>query len=267
MTRSSAGSEEQDRRSPGSSTILDKAFAILMAFSADGRVLSLAEITQISGLPKSTVHRVLARLVAHGAVERHGDGYKLGLNLMQFGATSPAGLLRDVSLPYLSELRRWSGQRVELAVLRADSVVCLERVDAVSPVSLNVGLRRPAHTSAAGQVIMAFSGEPVPDGVLEAVMASEPDGGADRFMALLHSIKSSGIARTRAPHGQGALELAAPIVPLNRANAALSFVVDDEGHLPPRADLALRDATARIAAELRAHLTGAERGRWLPPDP
>jgi len=48
---------------------------------------------------KSTVHRLLARLIELDAVEHHGAGYKLSLRLLQLGATTPAASLRDRALP------------------------------------------------------------------------------------------------------------------------------------------------------------------------
>ena len=254
--------------SEGSSTIIDKAFTILLAFNGDERVLTLSEIARACGLPKSTVHRVLGRLILHDAVERHGERYKLGLGLVQFGATSLAGLLRDVSLPYLTALRRWTGQRVELTVLRQADAVCLERLDDTPRSIQDIGLRVPAHRSAAGRVILAFSSDrSVPEEVMANVMSGdlEPRSAKDRFTDALRAVRERGVAREQDETAAGVSSVAAPIVPVNQANAAVSLVFPTGYQLPSTADLALKDATARIAAELRTYLVGEQRGRWLPP--
>lgn len=266
-TEGGAPLHDPEPSSARSSTIIDKAFLILEVFNGDERVLTLSEITKASGLPKSTVHRVIARLVAHGAVERHGDRYKLGIGLVQLGATSLAGLLRDVSLPYLSELRRWTGQRVELTVLRQADAVCLERIDDTPRAIRDVGLKQPAHQSPAGRAILAFSDLDAPQEIAAAVLADDlhPATAGDRFRSALRDIRVSGVAHGQNWPMQGMTTLSAPIVPLSRANAAVSLIFASGAQPPSTAEHALKEATARIATDLRAHLTGEQRGRWFPP--
>ena len=111
-------STENVRRSPVSEppSILSKAFGVLRAFDSVNRVMTLSEIARASGLPKSTVHRLLARLLELDVVELHGDsGYKIGLGLLQIGAVSPAISMRDKAMPYLHSLSRWTRCEVQLA--------------------------------------------------------------------------------------------------------------------------------------------------------
>ena len=88
-------------------SILNKAFDLLYAFNENTRVMTLSELARASGLPKSTVHRLLARLVDLGALEHHRSGYKLGLGLLQLGSTTPAANMRDLATPILVALQRW----------------------------------------------------------------------------------------------------------------------------------------------------------------
>src|SRR4051794_26790872 len=111
-----------------SPSILSKAFELLRAFNSAERVMTLSELSRAAHLPKSTVHRLLARLVELDAVEHHGDGYKLSLGLMQLGATTPAASMRDLALPYLAGLHRWTGETVHFGVLRQFDVVYLEKL-------------------------------------------------------------------------------------------------------------------------------------------
>ena len=70
VTAQVAASSETDATLRADDSILGKAFAILGAFSQGSRILSLSQISRLSGIPKSTTHRVLAMLVELGAVER-----------------------------------------------------------------------------------------------------------------------------------------------------------------------------------------------------
>ena len=78
-------------------SVLWKAFDVLSAFNHKERVLTLARIARQSGLPKSTVHRVLAMLSDIGAVEQHEDGYRIGLRMFTLGALPPEAALREAA--------------------------------------------------------------------------------------------------------------------------------------------------------------------------
>src|SRR5213594_3425505 len=56
-----------DRRS-----VLGRALVVLDAFGPGELTLPVAELVRRVGLPKSTVHRLVADLVAHGLLERAG---------------------------------------------------------------------------------------------------------------------------------------------------------------------------------------------------
>jgi len=71
-------------------SVLWKVFDVLGAFRHRHRVLTLAQIVRHTGMPKSTVHRVLAMLADVGAVELAGGGYRIGLRMFTLGALPPA---------------------------------------------------------------------------------------------------------------------------------------------------------------------------------
>jgi len=56
--------------------VLARAVHLLDAFHAEDHRVSLATLVQRTGLPKSTVHRMLGDLVALRLVERGADGYR-----------------------------------------------------------------------------------------------------------------------------------------------------------------------------------------------
>ncbi len=72
--------------------MVDRAFALLSAFRADRRTLSLSELSRLSGQPTSTAHRLASRLVEWGALERLPDGrYVVGLRLLEVASLAPRG--------------------------------------------------------------------------------------------------------------------------------------------------------------------------------
>ncbi len=72
---------------------VDRACAVLCAFSTSKPHLGLRELSERVGLPKATVHRLAGSLVANGLLEHRDDGdYSLGLKLSELGAVAQAEL-------------------------------------------------------------------------------------------------------------------------------------------------------------------------------
>jgi len=187
---------------PETPSILSKAFDVLRAFNPHQRVMTLTELSRASGLPKSTVHRLLARLVELGAVEHHRSGYKIGLGLLELGASTHAGYMRDLALPYLSRLHRWSGQTVHFGVLRQFDVVYLEKLattDTRSSIA-TVGSRLPANCTAIGKALLAFEDlDDLADFLPSPMPMMTPKSITDVGMLLaeLRKVRDEGIARER----------------------------------------------------------------------
>jgi DNA-binding IclR family transcriptional regulator len=250
-------------------SILSKAFELLRAFNANERVMTLSELARAAQLPKSTVHRLLARLVELDAVEHHRDGYKLSLGLMSLSANTPAASMRDVAMPYLAGLHRWTGETVHLAVLRQFDVVYLEKLTRPdSPPGLSaVGARLPANCTAIGKALLAwedlddlahFLPSPMPM-LTPSSISSVPE-----LIAELRIIRESGLARERNEAQPGRACVAAPLLVNGFAVGALSIGHASDTPLDPKVDTALRDTAARIARAIREALTDERRAHWFP---
>ena len=208
-------------------SVLWKAFDVLGAFSHRHRVLTLAQIVRYTGLPKSTVHRVLAMLLDTGAVEQAAGGYRIGLRLFALGALPPEAALREAALVHLEELHRYTGQTLHLAVLRDADVVYLEKLQGRKGVSTPalVGDRLPAHCTAVGKALLAFSG----GGVAAEALAGPLTRRTARSMTSpeqvcrqLDTVRSSGFAVDREESAAGLSCVAVPILVQDRAVAAVS---------------------------------------------
>ncbi|MDT0615060.1 helix-turn-helix domain-containing protein [Streptomyces lancefieldiae] len=98
-------SPQEAGSSPATATgpVIGRALRILGAFSAQRPHLSLSELARRSGLPVSTVHRMLGDLLVWGALERGAQGrYRIGLRLWEVASLAPRSQgLRERALPYL----------------------------------------------------------------------------------------------------------------------------------------------------------------------
>src|SRR5690606_15278070 len=107
--------------------------------------MTLSQMARHAGLPLSTAHRLLAELVAWGALERDDTGaYHVGLRLWELGALAPRGTgLRERALPFLEDLSQVTRENVQLAVREGTELVYIERIagSGAVPVLTRVGGR------------------------------------------------------------------------------------------------------------------------------
>lgn len=140
------------------SAVIDRISLVLDAFDGPGR-LTLAQIVRRTGLPRSSAHRMLERLVQLRWLRRSGHDYELGMRLVELGslAVHQDRLVRAAK-PLLGELHRATGLVVHLAVLDGTDVVYLDKVGdgACGGLPTRVGGRQPAHCTAVGKAMLAY---------------------------------------------------------------------------------------------------------------
>lgn len=255
----------RDARKTGR-TVSSRVFALLDAFSQERPALRLVELTAVTGLPVSTVHRIAAELVELGALKKGRDGtYRIGLRMWELGSLCPQPrTLRDVSLPFIHDLYEATAENVHLAVLDGDEVLYVERVWGPRSVGVasRVGGRQPLHVTGVGKVLLAYA----PHELRQAVLAA----GLKRYtphtivmpgllMRALQEIRETGIARCAEELALGTASVAAPIHgPDGRVVAALSVVSHTVTHARSLAAVepALRLAAKSISRELAKGYTG-----------
>ena len=107
------------------SAVIDRVSLVLDAFDGPGR-LTLAQIVRRTGLPRSSAHRMLERLVQLRWLRRNGRDYELGMRLVELGSLAVhQDRMHRAAGPLLHELHRATGLVVHLAVLDGGDVVQL----------------------------------------------------------------------------------------------------------------------------------------------
>ncbi|ODR06058.1 IclR family transcriptional regulator [Mycobacterium sherrisii] len=138
--------------------VIDRISLVLDAFDGPGR-LTLAQIVRRTGLPRSSAHRMLERLVQLRWLRRNGHDYELGMRLVELGSLAVhQDRLVQAARPLLGELHRATGLVAHLAVLDGPDVVYLDKVgDRMAEIiPTRVGGRQPAHCTAVGKAILAY---------------------------------------------------------------------------------------------------------------
>ena len=167
------------KRPPEGEPVIDRALALFAAFDAGHRRLTLRELSRRSGIPVSSTLRMAGRLLAWGALERDEEGrYSIGLRLLEVASLAPRGHgLRQVALPYMSDLAAVTKQHVQLAVREGLEVTLVERFSSHSaiPVLYRVGGKMPLHCTGMGLALLAFAPVEVQEEVLSLPLHGEPD--------------------------------------------------------------------------------------------
>ena len=124
--------------------------------------MGVSELARGPTCPSQPPSGCLSCLEEAGYVDRRGTEYCLGRRLFELGNQiaycRPMGL-RDVALPYLSELYERTHHIVHLAVLEGVDVLYLEKLFGHDPTRApsHVGRRVPAACCGLGKAMLAFS--------------------------------------------------------------------------------------------------------------
>jgi IclR family acetate operon transcriptional repressor len=142
---------------------IERAFSVLGALG-DGP-LGVTGVADRVRLPKSTVARLLASLVAEGAVEQVPDGtdYRIGGRLVTLAAgVRPARGLIALVRPHLVELAGLVGEAAGLSIPDGALVHYVDQEDSPHPVGIRdwTGTRLPMHAVSSGLVMLAHLHEP-----------------------------------------------------------------------------------------------------------
>lgn len=204
------------------SAVIDRISLVLDAFDGPGR-LTLAQIVRRTGLPRSSAHRMLERLVHLRWLRRDGRDYELGMRLVELGSLAVhQDRIHRAAIPLLRDLHRATGLVVHLAVLDGADVVYLEKIGGqmVAAIPTRVGGRQPAHCTAVGKAILADIPSAQVD--LDRRRTRFSIGSSHQWAAELAKVRAHGVAFEREESLPGFGCVAAPIGPAGAAVAAVS---------------------------------------------
>jgi DNA-binding IclR family transcriptional regulator len=240
---------------PGA-TVTGRALALVGAFDEDHRRLTLTELAARADLPRPTAHRLVAELVAWGALAKTSSGqYVVGRRLWDIGLLAPvqAGLVETAS-PFLHDLYAATLATVHLAVRDGTQVLYVDRLrgHASVPVVSTGGSRLPLHATAVGKVLLAHAPADVQAEVLSQLTRITPytvtqPGTLRRQLSRVHS---DGYATIVEEMSFGACSVAVPILRGQDVVASLGIVVPSLKNGRPRLVSALQVAAHGIGRVL-----------------
>ena len=152
---------------------LERGFAVVHAFGADARALSITEVAQRTGLSRAVARRYLLTLLELGYVVQHGADFSLTPRILDLGFTYLSTIdVANIAQPVMEDITNTLHESCSAAVLDGTEIVYVARVQAKRIMSINlvVGSRLPAHATSMGKVLLAH----LPPQNLEAYLANAP---------------------------------------------------------------------------------------------
>src|SRR5499433_358544 len=149
------------------------AIRLLKAFSEDEVDIGISDLARRLGIAKSTAHRLAVTLVSEGLLEQDRDSgkYRLGVALFRLGALVRRRMeVSNEARPYLYSLRETINESVHLAILDGAEIMYVYHLESTQALRArsDLGVRKPAHSTAEGQAILAFQ----PSELVEQVIAA-----------------------------------------------------------------------------------------------
>jgi DNA-binding IclR family transcriptional regulator len=143
--------------------LVEKAVELVDHLAEHGE-LTIAQLAELTGEPRSSLYRLVGSLEHLGLVEPASSrGYfRMGTHLIEWGAATQAGLnIRDRALPVMERIRSETGLTVYLLVRRGWRGVCVERLEGlrVAALDLVLGGSLPLNVGAAPRALLAFEPE------------------------------------------------------------------------------------------------------------
>lgn len=213
---------------------VQKAISILLSFIPENKVRGNLELSNLLGLNKSTVSRLIQVLVYYGLIEQDEDSkkYALGRTSALLGMAvevSQTDRLVQFANPHLDHLRDTVGESVCLEIITSGhcKVIC----EAMGPPPLSVSFQEinPIHVAAGAKVILAFSDTAFVDSMINGEFDRITENtitDPELFRDQLEEIKEHGIAYDHGEADTDVHTVSAPIFNhLKKPVAAISICV------------------------------------------
>jgi DNA-binding IclR family transcriptional regulator len=258
-------SERADRSDTVSA--LERGISVLRCFSEERPVLSYAEVARITGIPRPTVNRLVATLLAMGMLKaaQPADRFMLGPGVVSLARVFLGSLdVRAAARPSMQALAEEVGASVYLAVRDGMEMVLIEACrprSSMLSARLDVGSRAPLPNSALGRAYLSALPEAQRTQLLDSMRllrGPEWDSMAPNMMRAIDEAKRLGYCLSLGEFHREINSVSVPLIgpgdeimALNGGGAA--FVFSEErlrNEIAPR----LHDIALSIARDIGGHV-------------
>jgi len=214
---------------------VERAMAVLRAFSHQHPELTLTDVTRATGLHKATAFRLLATLCDGGLVMKNPitSQYRLGFGILALAeiAKTSTGFVSQAR-PFMRRIRDELSETVYIAVRAGDERISLDQLEGLRDIRrvVAIGKPTPLYVGSTSRVLLAA----LPDEEIAAYLARTPllppfpgaEVDADMIWQAIAAIRRDGYAETHNNRiGEGASISAAVRGPGNEVLGALTVSI------------------------------------------
>lgn len=249
--------------------------AVLRYFGSQAGPVRAAALARDLGLPRSSTYHLLAALIAEGFVTHLPEErkYALGVRAYELGTgyARQAPLQRIARYP-LARLAKTTRHSAHLAVMHGRDVVYVieERGPRRRSLVTDIGVRLPAHATASGRAMLAWTPEaqiaalyPDRDAFAFAPRGGDTPRSPGELTRILRQVRSLGYAWEAGEVSEGFSSIAVVLDRMHHPVASLALTVADSGLLRDREVRPGGDGDRPCPAF--GAVRGAGQGTGLPP--
>lgn len=199
--------DNKDKSERSGIQVIARAASILRALRETQTGMSLGQIAERVGLPRSTVQRIVAALQEEQLVisDSNGGGLRLGPELHALAEAAQYNIVEHCRL-LLTELTQKTGETSDLSVLRGAGMIFLDQVPGTHRLRTvsSVGEVFPLTSSANGRACLAqLPTEEATKLILNEWDRNGIDGDLDALLEELATIRQTGLAYDLNSHTPG----------------------------------------------------------------
>jgi IclR family KDG regulon transcriptional repressor len=215
-----------------------RAIQVLEILAGSHSGFSLADLSRQTGIPKSSLFRILLTLDHSSLVhfDESRSTYTLGFKLIDWGNRALDKIdLKTITHPHLLRLAHETKESYYVAVMDDYEVIIIDRADTPEVWSMvaRLGQRSPLHATATGQVLVADLAPDVLDAVLSKIVLKKYTPATivsiPKLKRRLQEVHEHGFSVANAEYKPDLCAIAAPIRDHHgRATAALMIALHSE---------------------------------------
>jgi len=210
--------------------VISKAFMILDSMAGNRDHNTIVALSQRTGIPKSTVHRILVILAEEGIVTTWPSrGYVLTPKLLSIGLKGLGQKdLLDVAIPFMRKVSEKTKETVSVNMVSGIERICVYRIEGEYSIiqNIKIGDRGPLLKGAVGKVLAARLSRPELMSMIEKYISVGELTGEQvpEILTEIEQVSKQGFAVSIAERVPGGASVAVPILDISgRALAALSI--------------------------------------------
>lgn len=205
---------------PAGTAALGKAMAVLDLVAGAEVPPTFAELARDSGLPRATLHRLLAAWIDKAMITAPvaDGGYRPGPHLLELARHTWERMdLRTAAAAPIAALHARTQETVHLAILSDEAIVYIDKVECTYPLRLHsaIGKRGPVHCTAVGKAMAAYLDAAEQRDLVDHLDLVRHTAATlttkARLLAELAAIRAEGLAFDREEHRAGIHCVAAPV--------------------------------------------------------